>query len=77
MPTKKCVKYGSKLYCYEKSENVVYVYPEQKYDINEVPQRVLAAFIRDEYDVKIEIEEQHDTIPLTQDEITLLEKSKG
>jgi len=70
MSEKECVKYGSKLYCYDKYENVVYVYPEQKYDLDEVPKEVISKIIKRQFDVQIIIDE--DSKNLTQDEINLL-----
>lgn len=53
MLIKECIRYGSKLYCYDKVENVVYVYPEQKYDINEIPQIVLGKLIQNKMSITI------------------------
>ena len=58
MPTKKCVQFGSKLYCYNKEDNSVSVYREQKFDLNECPENVISAFIQNKYDVNIVIDEK-------------------
>ena len=58
MPTKNCIKFGAKLYCYNKSDKTVSMYLEQKIDLKECPESVLNSIIDNNYDVKIEIEEQ-------------------
>ena len=56
MPIKNCVRYGTKLYCYDEVEKIVYVYPEQKYDVDEVPKEVIARIIQRNFDTQIVIE---------------------
>ena len=56
MPKKKCVRYGSKLYCFDKKQNIVFVYPEQRYDINEIPAEVISKMINNDHDVEIIID---------------------
>ena len=45
MAIKRCVKSGSKIYCYDKEDGVVYVYPEQTQSLRDCPEHVLADLI--------------------------------
>lgn len=58
MPIKNCVRFGSKLYCYDKESNIVYVYPEQKYDVNEIPAEVIARIINSDFDSQLLIKDE-------------------
>ena len=58
MPVKKCVKHGSKLYCYNKENGNVSVYCEQLYKLTECPESVVNAIINKDFDVEMIVEEQ-------------------
>jgi len=59
--TIKCKVYGSKLYCYDKENNAVYVYPRQRHELTECPECVISAFINDNYDAEIIMDEKPET----------------
>jgi hypothetical protein len=72
MPVKRCVRFNRNLYCFNKGNDDVTVYREQTYKLNECPQEVISAFIKNEYDMNIVIDEK--IPPLTDEEITVLMK---
>jgi len=51
----KCKTFGSYLYCYDKEKNIVYAYPRQEISFNQCPEKVISAFINDDYDAEIKI----------------------
>jgi hypothetical protein len=57
MLIKRCVRFNRNLYCFNKGNNDVTVYREQTYKLNECPQDVISAFIKNEYDINIVIDE--------------------
>ena len=68
---KRCVRYAGKLYCFNKGDENVTVYREQTYRLDECPKNVIAAFIKQEYDINIEIVDEK---LLAQEEIEMLLK---
>ena len=53
MSVKNCIRYNGRLYCYSRAEGMVYVYPEYKYEINEIPKEVISRIILNDCDTKI------------------------
>jgi len=53
----KCKTFGSYLYCYDKENKDVYVFPKKKTVLSDCPDSVIEAFMNDEYDAEIIINE--------------------
>ena len=68
---KNCIKYGSKLYCYNKAEGIVYVYPEQIYRLKDCPDYVIADLIAGKQNAFIIANER----PLSNEEIEAFTKA--
>jgi len=54
----KCKTFGSVLYCYDKTNGVVYAYPRQEREFGQCPESVIRAIVNDKYDAEIIINEQ-------------------
>ena len=54
----KCKTFGSYLYCYDKESKDVYVYPKKKTVLKDCPESVIEAFLNDDFDAEIIINEQ-------------------
>ena len=53
MSVLECVKEDNVLYCYDKKDNTVLVYPEKKCKLNQCPEKVLTAFMNNRKDVTL------------------------
>ena len=74
MAIKRCIKSGSKIYCYDKEDGVVYVYPEQAQSLNDCPGHILADLIAGNENAYIVTSKQKvpKTESMSQDELNVL-----